>query len=148
VRREAKRTVLTAEAVDGADEAAVELARPPQPGHRGPVVPPRCRRPVPPAAGAAHLSRRSAQAASGDDDLRTSPSSRPPLSREAVVRWSRARWPRSRCVASYNSTDHTTAVSPGRASPSWSVSWLHRPGCLYSVGRQGVSTLSLDCCSL
>lgn len=73
MRREAKRTVLTAEAVDGADEAAVELARPPQPGHRGPVVPPRCRRPVPPAAGAAHLSRRSAQAASGDDDLRLLP---------------------------------------------------------------------------
>jgi hypothetical protein len=44
-------TVWPAEAVDGSDEAVVELGRPPQPWHLGPVVPPR-RRTVPPAAGA------------------------------------------------------------------------------------------------
>jgi hypothetical protein len=50
-----ERTVLSAKAVDGSDEVAMELAGPPEPGHLGPVVPPR-RRPVPPAAaGATHL---------------------------------------------------------------------------------------------
>jgi hypothetical protein len=44
-------TVWPAEAVDGSDEAVVELGRPPQPWHLGPVVPPR-RCTVPPAAGA------------------------------------------------------------------------------------------------
>ena len=53
--RERERTVRPAEAVDGSDEAPVELARPPQPRHRGPVVPPR-RHPVAPAAGATHLA--------------------------------------------------------------------------------------------
>jgi hypothetical protein len=55
VRSEKKgteRTVLSAKAVDGSDEVAMELAGPPEPGHLGPVVPPR-RRPVPPAAAAA-----------------------------------------------------------------------------------------------
>jgi hypothetical protein len=33
----------------------MELAGPPEPGHLGPVVPPR-RRPVPPTAGATHLA--------------------------------------------------------------------------------------------
>lgn len=59
VRSEKKgteRTVLSAKAVDGSDEVAMELAGPPEPGHLGPVVPPR-RRPVPPAAaGATHLA--------------------------------------------------------------------------------------------
>ena len=55
--RERERTVRPAEAVDGSDEAPVELARPPQPRHRGPVVPPRRRPAAPAAAGAiTHLA--------------------------------------------------------------------------------------------
>ena len=49
-----ERTVLATEAVDGSDEVPMELAGPPEPGHLGPVVPPR-RHPVPPTAGATHL---------------------------------------------------------------------------------------------
>ena len=120
--RERERTVRPAEAVDGSDEAPVELARPPQPRHRGPVVPPR-RHPVAPAAGATHLAL-------------SAPRRQPPVtffhllfSRGAAV-CSRARWPPSLRVASYSSLARR---------PSLSVSWLHftgRPGCLYIVGRQ------------
>jgi hypothetical protein len=54
--RSERRTVLATEAIDGSDEVAMELAGPPEPGHLGPVVPPR-RRPVPPTAGGAtHLA--------------------------------------------------------------------------------------------